>query len=383
MTKIMKRQVLIISFWNPVETNPQQGIFIHDQAAAVCSQREDIIFLQVNVLHSNNIFLKKEVKESPFFRNRKITINLYSLFWKFWFVNPWLLAGIVKRILLRHFPEIKPALIHSNVIFPCGIVAYLLAQKYSSELVISEHWSKAENLLKHPLYGKTALRVYLKNNTVITVSKFLAARIEAATGHKNIKVIPNIIVTTLFSYKPKPVYDGSNLICTCVATWKPPKRLDLILDSLALFVRETGRSVILNVVGKGPQAESFKIGKFPESLSIVWHGYLDKQEIASLLQRSHLFLHASEIETFSIVTAEALSTGTPVLVSDRGALPELVHEQNGLLAENNSETWYSKVCEIINKRFDNELIAQENQARFSAETIGNSILEVYNKVLNE
>ncbi|MBI5009648.1 MAG: glycosyltransferase family 4 protein, partial [Bacteroidia bacterium] len=371
----MSRQILIISFWNPSETNPQQGIFIEDQAAAVCSQREDIIFLQVNVLHSNNIFLKKEVKESPFFRNRKITINLYSLLWKFWFVNPWLLAGIVIKILLRRFPEIKPALIHSNVIFPCGIVAYLLAQKYSSELVISEHWSKAEKLLKHPLYGRTALRVYLKNNTVITVSKFLAARIEAATGHKNIKVIPNIVDTALFSYKPKVVYDGIKLVCTCVANWKLPKRLDLIIDSLALFVRESGRSVILNVVGQGPQTESFKITEVPENLNIVWHGYLDKNAIASLLQRSHLFLHASEIETFSIVTAEALSTGTPVLVSDRGALPELVHEQNGLLAENNTESWNRNICEIINKRFDNELIAQENQARFSAGIIGKSLLE--------
>lgn len=379
----MKQQVLIISFWNPTETNPQQGIFIQDQAAAVCSQREDVTFLQINVLHSKNIILKKEVKESLFFNNRKITINLFSLFWKFYFVNPWLLAGIVKRILLRYFPEIKPVLIHSNVIFPCGIVANLLAQEYHSELIISEHWSKAEKLLKHPLYGKTALRVYLKNHMVITVSKFLAARIEAATGHKNIKVIPNIVNTSLFSYKPKPVYDGINLVCTCVATWKPPKRLELITDSLALFARESGCRVILNVVGRGPQTESLKMDEVPENLSIIRHGYLEKQEIASLLRGSHLFLHASEIETFSIVTAEALSTGTPVLVSDRGALPELVHEQNGLLAENNSASWNKKICEIINKRFDNELIAHENQARFSAEIIGKSILELYNKVLNE
>jgi glycosyltransferase involved in cell wall biosynthesis len=379
----MKRQVLIISFWNPTETNPQQGIFIQDQAAAVCSLREDIIFLQVNVLHSDNFFLKKEIKESTFFINRKITINLYSLLWKLWFVNPWLLTIILKRILLRHFPEIKPALIHSNVIFPCGIVAYILAQKFSSELIISEHWSKAEKLLRHPLYGKTALKVYLKNNTIITVSKFLAARIESATSHININVIPNIVDTALFSYKPKSVYDGSNLVCTCVATWKPPKRLDLIIDSLALFVRESGRNVILNVVGKGTQTESFRIAEVPENLSIVRHGYLDKQSIATLLQSSHLFLHASEIETFSIVTAEALSTGTPVLVSDRGALPELVHEKNGLLTENTTVSWNQKICEIINKRFDNELIAQENQARFSAETIAGSILEVYNKVLDK
>ncbi|MBK9389750.1 MAG: glycosyltransferase family 4 protein [Bacteroidetes bacterium] len=379
----MNRQVLIISFWNPVEKQPQQGIFIQDQAAAVCSLRENVIFLQVNVLPSKSMLLKKEVKESAFFRNRKITINLYSVFWKFYYVNPWLLAKIIGRILLRDFPEIKPALIHSNVIFPCGIVAFLLSEKYDSEMIITEHWSKAEKLLKHPLFGKTALRAYLKNNTVITVSQFLASRIAAATNHKNIKVIPNIVNTTLFSYKPKPVFDGSNLTCTCVATWKLPKRLDLIVDSLAMFAKDSGCQVVLNVIGNGTQTENLKKAGVPENLKIVWHGYLDKEAIAPLLQKSHLFLHASGIETFSIVTAEALSTGTPVVVSNRGALPELVQEHNGMLAENNVESWNEKICEIINRRFDNELIAQENQTRFSAEVIGRSVLEEYNKVLND
>jgi glycosyltransferase involved in cell wall biosynthesis len=379
----MNRQVLIISFWNPVEKQPQQGIFIRDQAAAVCSLRENVIFLEVNVLPSKSMFLKKDVKESAFFRNRKITIDLYSVFWKFYYVNPWLLAKIVGRILLQIYPEIKPALIHSNVIFPCGVVASLLSEKYGSEMIISEHWSKAEKLLRHPLFGKAALRAYLKNNTIISVSQFLASGIAGATGHKNIKVIPNIIDTTLFSYKPKQDFNGSNLICTCVASWKLPKRLDLIVDSLSSFVKESGCHVILNVVGNGPQTISIKEAVLPENLKIVWHGYLEKETIAKLLQTSHLFLHASEIETFSIVTAEALSTGTPVLVSDKGALPELVREHNGMLAENNAESWKQKICEIINRRFDNELIANENQTKFSAELIGRSILDIYNKVLHD
>jgi alpha-1,6-mannosyltransferase len=150
-----------------------------------------------------------------------------------------------------------------------------------------------------------------------------------------------------------------------------------------MFAKDSGCQVVLNVVGNGTQTENLKKAGAPENLKIVWHGYLGKESIAPLLQKSHLFLHASGIETFSIVTAEALSTGTPVVVSDRGALPELVQGHNGILAENNVESWNKKICEIINRRFDNELIAQENQSRFSAAIIGRSVLEEYNKVLNE
>ena len=379
----MDRQVLIISFWNPTKKDPHQGVFIQDQAAAVCSLRDNVVFLQVNVLPSGNLILKKEVTESEFFRNRRIIINLYSLFWKFYFLNPWLLAGIVDRLITRNYPGIKPALIHSNVIFPCGISSYILSQKTGAQMVLSEHWSKAENLLKHPFYRRTAMKAYLSNKVVIAVSEFLASKISVSTGHKNIRVIPNIVNTSLFSFVPKTLFDGNNLICTCVASWKPPKRLDLIIDALTSFVQVTGTNVYLNIVGNGKQTDVIKSDIIPENLHITLHGYLEKQLIVTLLQKSHIFMHASDTETFSVVTAEALSTGTPVLASNTGALPELVHELNGMLAENNAASWRKNIHEIVIRQFDHEAIARENQTRFSPEKIGNAIIEVYNKVLND
>jgi len=378
----MSPKVLIISFWNPTEQNPQQGIFIQDQAAAVCTLMDNVIFVRVNVLPSKHLTLKKYVTEEPFFGNRRITIDLCSLFWKAYYINPWLLAGIVYRTMNKIIPGIKPALIHSNVIFPCGIVSYLISRKTGSKMIISEHWSKAQKLLKHPFYRRIALKAYRSNSAVISVSEFLAGKISELTAHRNIVVIPNIVNTEVFSFKPKAGFDGKKLILTCVASWKPPKRLDLIIDSVGSFAVDTGCQVHLNIVGAGIQTDVLKSVKTPENLHIEWLGYLDKSSIVTLLHNSHLFLHASEIETFSIVTAEALSTGTPVMASDRGALPELIHERNGILAENTNESWRKKIHEIVNKNFDYEAIARENQTRFSPENVGRAIIEVYKDVLN-
>ena len=378
----MSPQILIISFWNPTEQNPQQGIFIQDQAAAICSLRDNVVFVRVNVLPSKQLALEKIVTETLFHGNRRITIDLYSLFWKLYYVNPWLLAGIVYRTLNKIIPGIKPALIHSNVIFPCGIVSWMISRKTGSKMIISEHWSKVQKLLKHPLYGRIALKAYLSNSAVISVSEFLARKISELTAHPNIVVIPNIVNSEVFAYKPKAEFDGKRLILTCVATWKAPKRLDLIIESVSSFARDTEYQVYLNIVGKGPQTGLLKTINTPENLNIDWLGYLDKSSIVNLLQKSHIFLHASEIETFSIVTAEALSTGTPVLASDRAALSELIHEDNGILAENNSDSWLQKIHEIVNKKFDYEAIARENQTRFSPETVGSAIIEVYKDALN-
>jgi L-malate glycosyltransferase len=375
------KQVLIISFWNPTEENPQQGVFIQDQAVAICSLRDNVVFLQVNVSFSKNIFLKKTIEESAWHNNRRIVINLYTRLWKFWYVNPWLLTKVIYAIIKNTRVEIKPGIIHSNVIFPCGVVGYLLAKKTGAKTIISEHWSKVEKLVRNPLYNRIALKAYRECFAIICVSEFLSDKIARFTNHPNVAVIPNIVNSALFTYLPKTLKDDSILSFMCVASWRPPKRLDLIIDALCDYAHETSRQIELKVVGKGPQTEMIKTREIPDNLHIELLGYIDKKSIAALLLYNMAFLHASETETFSIVTAEALSTGTPVIASKAGALPELINEQNGILAENRRESWLQAIREIASKKFDYEAIAMQYQKQFSPDTVGRSIISIYDKKL--
>jgi glycosyltransferase involved in cell wall biosynthesis len=373
-------QVLIISFWNPTAQHPQQGIFIQEQAAAICKMRENVIFLQVNVLPANNLFLKKTIEESAFYKNRRITLNLYSRLWKFWYVNPWATSRIIYSLMKKSGDEINPAIIHANVIFPCGVVSYLLTRRLGAKLLISEHWSKTGKLLKHPLYRKIAMKAYLNSFAVVCVSEYLLQRISKSTGHRNLLIIPNIIDTEVYSYMPKPVSNAATRRFLCVATWRLPKRLDLIFEAVSSLCAESSGNIELTVVGTGPQADILKNRKMPDNLNVSWTGYLNRSAIAALLQNTHIFLHASDIETFSIVTAEALSTGTPVLASNTGALPELIDEQNGILVENTNECWLKGIREIVTRQYDYQAIAFHNQNKYSPAQIGNSIISIYDRM---
>jgi glycosyltransferase involved in cell wall biosynthesis len=373
-------QVLIISFWNPTPEQPQQGIFIQEQAAAVCKMRDNIIFLQVNVLSARTPFLKMTVEESDFYGNKRITVNLYSALWKLWYLNPWAVSGILYRLIKKRKNEISPAIIHANVVFPCGVVGHLLAKRLESRLIISEHWSKTGKILKHHLFGRSALKAYNSSLAVICVSEFLSRRIFKSTGHGNLIVIPNIIDTEIYKYAAKLPSDDNILRMMCVASWRLPKRLDLIFEAVCSFAAESSRSMELTVVGTGSQADRLKTFKTPANLTVIWAGYLERHSIASLLQKTNVFLHASDIETFSLVTAEALSTGTPVIASDTGALPELINPQNGLLTENTPEGWLCALRQIASVKFDYEAIALQNQNKYSPESIGTKILAVYDKI---
>ena len=255
------------------------------------------------------------------------------------------------------------------------MVGYLLSEKMGTKLLISEHWSKAERFLEHPFYRNIALKAYRKSFAVICVSEFLSRKIKKATHHSNLVVIPNIINTGIFKYHPKTTGKES-LSFMCVASWRLPKRLDLIFEALCRYAPESKKTILLRVVGEGIQAEKFKNLKTPENLHIDWLGVLEKSEIAGFLHSTDLFLHASDIETFSIVTVEALSTGTPVIASNVGALPELVNENNGILAENNPGHWLQSIRKALSKHFDNEAISK-NMDKYSPEKVGNRIVEIY------
>jgi alpha-1,6-mannosyltransferase len=59
----------------------------------------------------------------------------------------------------------------------------------------------------------------------------------------------------------------------------------------------------------------------------------DNRELASYLASADVFVHAGVHETFGLVVLEAMACGRPVVAMRAGAIPELVDESVGVLAE--------------------------------------------------
>ncbi|HEX2934808.1 MAG TPA: glycosyltransferase [Bacteroidales bacterium] len=375
----MEKSVLIISFWNPVPQMPFKGLFIHEQVKALSNRNSNLIFLEVNILPSKALF-KKEVKKQPFNLSQKLTINIYSCFWKFIYVNPWFAYRIIKTVLKKEVPSFRPSLVHSNIIYPCGISGYFLAKDFKAKHIISEHWSKATSLLKHPFYKRITYKAYSESKAVLCVSRFLEARIRQAASIENTHIVPNIIDTSMFGYKTKEL-DDNYITFTCAAHWSKPKRLDLILESLRIFAKSSQKTIRLNIVGNGNQTDAYHNQLF-ENIEVNWLGYIPKSEIPTVLNVSDYFLHASETETFSIVIGEALCTGTPVLASNTGAIPELINEKNGLLVNNTIESWVDGLYKIVNTSFNNSLIASSVSNKYSPEIVSREIENIYKELLD-
>jgi glycosyltransferase involved in cell wall biosynthesis len=376
-------KVLFLTFWYPTNANPGKGVFIKEHANAIKKSGIDISVLFINFCYSNNLLkikIESCLDEGGLDTN---IITISSRFYKILYANPVLLFYLlVKTIQKEIIDPLRPSVIHANVIFPAGIFGYLLSNTTQLPLIITEHWSKIRLFFRRNFNKHLAKKALNHSLVITTVSEFLKNELlEIIDIHNKVTVVPNVVSHEFF-YKPKsPRTDY--LVFTSIATWEHPKKPDLIIYALEKFAESTSKQIVLNLVGKGSAIEKIFQNKNERRIVINILGEIPKHKIPDILQSSDFFIHASEIETFSVVIAEALMTGTPVIASDVGAVPELVNQTNGILCDNTEEDWCNKIHKLNDLTFDNFQIAANMEEKFTPEKIGNSFNELYKKFLKQ
>lgn len=376
-------KVLFISSWYPTPQDPNLGIFVKEHARAIKTTEHDIRVLAVVVLRDEP-YLRVEHREyldETGIRTYEITIKsrirdiIYHL------------VPLQKFIAFRYFkkmisPFFYPDIIHSNVVFPAGMIGDYFSRKLKVPHVITEHWSKIHGILRKPYLGRLARKVYQRANLIFPVSDFLKANILSLIpdlSSDKFRIVPNVISPDVFDYKPKN--DSKEIRFCAVATWatkrQPDKKPELFIEALAKVQHEIQCSIKLTMVGGGNRVNELTLLCEQLGVDVDFVGFNTKHQIAKILNQSDCFLHASLIETFGVVVVEALMTGTPVICSAVGALPELVDDKNGVLCQNTVEEWEIAIKKYLVSKYDFLEISENVKNRFSYLNIGKMITDFY------
>jgi alpha-1,6-mannosyltransferase len=108
----------------------------------------------------------------------------------------------------------------------------------------------------------------------------------------------------------------------------PEKRPDLVAKSVAEVARS--RDVGLVVVGEGSMRRKVeKLAASSGRIRLLGH-VSDRDLLARLMASADALVHGCEAETFGLVLAEAMASGTPVVVPDRGGAFEQLKPGRGV-----------------------------------------------------
>jgi glycosyltransferase involved in cell wall biosynthesis len=119
----------------------------------------------------------------------------------------------------------------------------------------------------------------------------------------------------------------------------PRKNLDALRGAMALIARE-GFTHRLVVAGR-PAADGSDVAALERAAAaelpgapgrVVFLGQVGDGELAALMAGADAYCLPSLYEGFGLTVLEAMACGTPVVVSDRGALPEVVGDAGLVVA---------------------------------------------------
>jgi glycosyltransferase involved in cell wall biosynthesis len=270
-----------------------------------------------------------------------------------------------------------------HIAYPLLRFPRLVRLLFGRRLLLIEHWSAYHHhfhLPPHSPARRRLQRMFSQDIPVVAVSQALAADLRqfAARPDLQVFVVPNVVDTALFHPDPLARGDvGSTVLM--VASWAPIKRPFLVLAAIRALV-PLWPALRLRVIGGGEQLDAMRS-------YITEHGLADhvrllgpqpKSRIAAELRQTAAFLHPSAYETFSVVCAEALCCGVPVLASAVGALPELINASNGQLVANTPEAWSEALQrELMSPPArDRAAIARQAAQRFSRQAVGTRLHRV-------
>lgn len=276
-------------------------------------------------------------------------------------------------------------IIHSHYAIPHAVSAYLANQMNPVKTVVTTHGSDTHTLGKHVSYQST-ISLALRNSDIVTsVSDFLARESEVVFGldEGSVRVIYDFINTEIFN----PIdFNDKELSIVQASNFRSVKRIPMLIEIFSK-INEDFPDWELKLVGDGPELTT--------SVRITREMNLQNQvkflgiraDIPDIFSRSSILISASEIESFGLTIAEAMSCGTPVIAPRVGGIPEVVNDGiTGLLYD--SSDMEDAVDKLSRMMADHELrkrmginSREQIKNKFSVQKIVSQYDKLYSELL--
>ncbi len=275
----------------------------------------------------------------------------------------------IKRDISLLFDQVQPDVVHIQCHYMVGEYTLYEAVKRGIRVVATNHFMP-ENInpfLPFPGWLKKIIaknswkdmgRVMGKAAAVTTPTPLAAKAMQDHAFLREVLPVSNGIDSAQYELQPgESIEPHEHPTVLFVGRLAEEKHVDVLIDAIVKTPEHLG--VHLEIVGGGEvkpalQAQAMRLGI---SDRVTFRGLIDDDELRRSYIRASLFCQPGTAELQSLVTLEAMSASTPVLLANAMALPHLVSDgENGFLfTPCDSEELSRRITEIL------ELSAEDRQ----------------------
>ena len=383
-------KVLYLSAWYPDRYDAMYGLFVrkHAEAASrfcnVCVlylmadknvNRYNIIEQTTNGVHE--VYVYYPFSELPILRQLTKAVGYVRAFWH----------GFA--VVRRSFG--LPDVVQANVLTRSGVLAHKLKQKFGIPYIVVEHWSRylPQNFNYKGFVRKHITRKCVADaDCVMAVSgKLREAMRDCGLTNNNFQLIDNVVDDFFFAAQKNINAKGKFRFLHVSCFDEKPKNVKGILRAVKnLSQQRSDFELLLVGIGQDWQAAvdyANELG-LPEDI-VKFTGEVPPTEVCRYLTESDALVMFSRYETAGITFCESWATGTPVITTQVGIIPDCLTPQNGIMVQNENETdLCKKMSWMIDnvKTFDGAEIRRTAQ-RFTYYNVGKRLFDIYSAAVKK
>jgi len=392
-------RVLILSNMYPRDSYPAGGIFIHEQVEALRKRGVDARVLTgapfwVHPVKPRPLWNELESYRSsvPEWTSRDTVPVMYF---------PYLVGGLFKpsihaltyvyglrRVLPRVRREFPFDIVHAHTSFLDGTAGITAARKQNVPVVITEHTGPFTVLTRNRFIREVTLRAVKSADRVFAVSSSLKRDMvsELHVPSERIDVLANGVDLSRFVSGTRGRGDAaSHVRALWVGHFVEVKRLDRLVQAFARVADATPK-LTLTLLGDGEKKQEIRsmVAELGLSERIDFLPSADRAGVAHAMRDHDFLVVSSETETFSLVTVEALASGTPVLSTACGGPQDIiVNDTIGMVVTNDTEGLATGLEQMSRKvkGFDPAALRKYAHEKYSWESIADALVLNYEQLI--
>ena len=213
-----------------------------------------------------------------------------------------------------------------------GVCAAFFKGLVGNKLIIESLGSDINALMTKPLHKRQMKWAFKKATFVTAKSQALVTAIHSHTSRVNAEVVYNGVDFESFTLRSSPVFTSAEIKLVFIGSVIKTKGIFELIDAIALLKKQNC-TINLNLLGAGAQMKDLeeRISQLGVADSVNLVGPIPHDSLMNFIHDSDALILPSYREGVPNVVMESLSTGTPVIVTKVGGIPEVVQENtNGV-----------------------------------------------------